>query len=145
MFGDIKPDHIATNKYQLLVLGLPPLVCVEVSGLEDEINTTELPDKTVASGGQHSASEFSIMIPEHHLVEQAAMELWFTESTDPVLPTYKKAATLITFSISGLTTVTKSLIGVFPKKRVLPDREMTNEGEIALVEWALNVDKILPL
>jgi len=145
MLGDINPDHIPTNKYQFLVLGLPPLTVVEISGLETELVTAEMPDRTVVSGGQQKASEFTIMIPEHHVVEQAAMALWLQESTDPVLPTYKKVATLLAMSISGSTIASKSLVGLFPKKRVLPDREMVNEGELALVEWTLSVDQILPL
>ncbi len=145
MKGDILADHISINKYQLLVAGLPPLTCTEISGLDDELVTNELPDHTVVTGGQHMASEFTIKMPEHHLVQQAAMEGWFQESTDPVLPSYKKPATLISQSISGKIVVTKSLIGVFPKKRTLPDREMSNEGELALVEWTLNVDQILPI
>lgn len=144
MKGDIKSDHIPVNKYQLLVAGMPPLTCVELSGLEDELVTTELPDHTIATGGQHMASEFTISIPEHHVLEQMAMETWFAESTDPVLPSYKKGAALVVSSISGNIIVTKSLIGVFPKKRTSPDREMANEGEMALVEWTLSVDQILP-
>jgi hypothetical protein len=62
-----------------------------------------------------------------------------------VLPTYKKVGTLICKSISGNTTMTKSLVGVFPTKRVMPDLEMENEGELAMVEWTLSVDDILPI
>lgn len=145
MFGDIDPDHIPINKYQFMVLGLPPLTCVEISGIETELVTQEMPDRTIASGGQQKASEFTMMMPEHHIVEQAAMEAWLVESTDPVQPSYKKTGTLITSSLSGVIIVTKSLIGLFPKKRVLPDREMVNEGELAMVEWTMSVDQVLPL
>jgi hypothetical protein len=145
MKGDIKSDHIPVSKYKLLVAGFPSLTIVELSGLEDEIVTTELPDRTVVSGGQHTASEFTIMMPDHHLEEQAIMETWFIESTDPVSPSYKKIATLIAESVSGNTIRSRSLIGVFPKKRKLWDGEMANEGEIALVEWTLSVDEILPI
>lgn len=145
MKGNIKPDHIPVSKYKLIVPGFPELVCTELSGLEDEIVTNEMPDRTVVSGGQHTASEFTIMIPDHHRVEQAAMEVWFVESTDPVSPSYKKVASLIAMSISDSIIVTRTLIGVFPKKRKLWDGEMANEGEVALVEWTLNVDQILPV
>lgn len=145
MKGDIKPDHIPVSKYQLIVPGLPTLTITELSGLEDEINTNEMPDRTVVSGGQHTASEFTIMIPDHHRVEQAAMEVWFAESTDPVSPSYKKVASLVATSISGGIIVTRTLIGVFPKKRKLWDGEMANEGEPAMVEWTLSVDQILPV
>lgn len=145
MKGAIKPDHIPVNKYTLTVLGLPPLTPVEISGLEDELETAEMPDRTVATGGNRKASEFTMMIPQHHLTEQAAMELWFREGQDPVSPTYKKVATLIAKSLTGNVTVTRSLIGVFAKKRKDPDKEMKNEGEIALVEWTMSVDDILPV
>lgn len=145
MKGTILPDHMATNKYQLLVLGLPPLTPTEVSGIEDELETTKLPDRTVASGGNRNATEVEISLPMHHTVEQAAMELWFKESQDPVAPSYKKAATLIHKSISGAVTKTYSLIAVFPKKRALPDLEMENEGELAVVKWTLSIDDVLPV
>jgi hypothetical protein len=145
MLGDIKPDQILTNKYQFLVLGLPPLTCVEISGLEVELVTTEMPDRTIISGGQKTATEFTVMIPEHHMVEQAALQMWLTEATDPVLPTYKKIATLLSMSISGNTVVSHSLVGIFPKKFALPDKEMMNDGDLALVEWTFSVDQVLPL
>lgn len=145
MKGAILPDHIGVNKFQLLINGVAPLTITEATGLEDELQTTELPDRTRASGGNRGPSEVEIKIPMHHLIEQAAMELWFKESQDPVAPTYKKNATLLHFSISGLVIRSYSLIGVFPSKRVNPDLEMGNEGELALVTWTLSVDDVIPI
>jgi len=144
MKGAIQADHIPVNKYVLLVLGLPTLTPTEIGGLEDELQTTELPDRTRASGGNRGPSEFTIMLPMHHTVEQAAMEVWFRESQDPVSPTYKKVATLIHQSISGNASRTYSIVNAFPTKRVLPDLEMENEGELAAVEWTISVDDIVP-
>lgn len=145
MKGEIQGDHMPVNKYVLQVLGLVPLTATEVSGIEDELETTELPDRTVASGGNRKATEWTMMLPMHHTAEQAAMELWYRESQDPVSPTYKKPVTLTHQSLSGNATRNFSLVGVFPKKRVLPDLEKLNEGEIALVEWTMSTDDILPL
>ena len=145
MKGAIQADHIPINKYELLVLGMPSLTPTEVSGIEDELQTTELPDRTRASGGNRGPTEFTMMLPMHHLLEQAAMEVWYRESQDPVLPTYKKVGTLIHKSNSGETLRTYSLLKAFPTKRVLPDLEMENEGEIALVEWTISVDDLLPI
>lgn len=145
MKGEILPDHIPVNNYELLVLGLPSLTPTEISGLEDELQTTELPDRTRASGGNRGPGEFTMMLPMHHLVEQAAMEIWFRSAQDPVLPIYKLVGTLIHKSISGTTLRTYSLLGMFPTKRVLPDLEKENEGELALVEWTISVDDILPI
>jgi len=145
MKGEIQPDHIPLNKYEFLVIGLIPLTAVEVSGIEDELETTQLPDRTVASGGNRGPTEFELTIPMHHQTERAAMEVWFRESQDPVLPTYKKPCTLLHKSISGATTCSYTLVGVFPKKRALPDLDKANEGELANVVWTMSADDVFPL
>lgn len=145
MKGAIQPDHIPVNNFELLVLGLPPLTPTEISGLEDELQTVDLPDRTTASGGNRGPTEFEIMLPMHHLLEQAAMEAWLIEGQDPVLPGYKKVGTLIHKSLSGTVLRTYSLVGAYTNKRTLPDLEMENEGEIALVAWNIKVDDMLPI
>lgn len=144
MKGAIRPNHIAVNKYTFLVLGLPPLTPTKISGIEEELEAVDLPDRTKASGGNTKAVEFTIMLPMHHTIEMAAMEAWFRESQDPVLPTYKKAATLLMLPIGPGIPRTRSLIGVFPTKRKDPDLEMKNEGEMAEVEWTISADQVLP-
>lgn len=145
MKGDIRADHIPVNKWSMIILGMPPLTIVEQSGIEEELQTTELPDKTRVSGGNTMPVEFTARMPMHHLEEQAAMELWFSDSQDPVASNYKKNATVIYKSISGNVLRTYSLVGVFPTKRVLPDLDMANEGELALVEWTFSADLPLPI
>ena len=145
MKGKIKPDHMPVNKYELVVIGLPPITPVTVSGIEDELQTVDLPDRTKASGGNRNPSEVVITLPMHHLAEQAAMELWYAESQDPVSPTYKKIGTLIYKSLSGQSFKSYTLDGVFPSKRALPEGDMANEGEQANVEWTLQVDNVLPI
>jgi len=145
MKGTIQPDHMPVNNFELLIIGLPPLTPIEVSGLEDELETVDLPDRTKASGGNRKASEFTMKIPMHHTVEMAACEIWFVEGQDPILPTYKKGGTLIHKSLSGNVMRTYTIIGVFISKRVLPDLEMANEGEMAAVEYTVSVDDILPI
>lgn len=146
MKGAIQADHMPINKYQLLVIGLlaPELTPVEISGLEDELQTVDLPDRTTASGGNRGPTEFDITLPMHHTTEQLAMEAWYVESQDPVSPTYKKVGTLIHQSISGGALRTYPLVGMYPSKRTLPDLEMANEGEQANVVWTIKVDDIMP-
>lgn len=81
----------------------------------------------------------------HHVVEQAAMEVWLREAQDPVSPAYKKPATLIHRSLSGETLRTYTLLGVWVKSRALPDLELENEGEMAVVEFTLQADDVLPV
>lgn len=145
MKGVIQDNHIPVNHWMYIVPGLPPLTITEQSGIEDELETTDLPDRTRASGGNRKATEFDISIPMHHTVEQAAMELWFREAQDPVSPGYKKAGTLVHFGINGVPARTFSTAGVFPTKRALPDLEMANEGEMAVVVWSMSADDIEPI
>jgi len=145
MKGVIEEGHIPVNNWQLIILGGPLLTITEQSGIEDELETTELPDRTVVSGGNRKAIEFDITMPEHHTVEQVFMESWFKESQDPVSPTYKKIGTMISYDINGNVARTMSLIGAFPKKRVQSDREMANEGEMATVTWTISVDDVEPI
>lgn len=141
----IQPDHIPLNKFQLLVLGLPTFTFTALAGLEEELDVVDLPDRTVASGGRTQPQEFTVMLPTHHITEQAAMELWFQESQDPVLPTYKKPATLLLPSISGQIVRSYSLIDVFPSKRTLPDVDFDNDGELSQIEWTLRASDMLPI
>lgn len=145
MKGVIKPDHIPVNKYQLIIIGLPPLNPIEISGMEDELETVDLPDRTVASGGNRKATEFTMMIPAHHTLEVAGCEAWFLEGQEPVSPGYKKAGTLLLRSISGETIRSRSLIGAFISKRADPDLELVNEGEMAAYEYTVKIDDILPI
>lgn len=144
MKGSIRPNHIAVNNYELIVVGLPPLTPTTVTGLEEKLQTVDLPDRTKASGGNTAPTELTITIAEHHVVEKLAMEAWFRESQDPVLPTYKKAASLIRLAIDGLGSSTYQLIGVFPTSRAISDLDMLNDGEMSIVTWTLSVDAIYP-
>jgi hypothetical protein len=141
--GAIQPNHIPVNKYRFLVVGLPPLTPTKIDGIEEELEAVDLPDRTRASGGNTKPVEFSLMLPAHHAVEQAAMEAWFKSSQDPVLPGYKKAATLLITPINGGAPKPRTLVGVFPTKRKDPDLEMKNEGDMAEVQWTLSADDII--
>lgn len=143
--GTIQPEHIAVNKYELIVVGLPKLTPISIGGIEQELNTVALPDRTKASGGNTNATETTIQIPLHHKVEIAAMEKWYLDSQDPVDPKYKKSAALIIKRISQKDGAAFSWSGVFPTKRKLPDLEMANDGEMAVAEYTLSIDDISPV
>jgi hypothetical protein len=145
MKGLLAADHIPINNFEMLIVGMTPMVITEVSGIEEELQTTDLPDRTSASGGNTMPVEFTAKSPMHHTVDQAQMELWFSQCQDPVSVAYKRAGTLIHKSISGETLRTFSLLGLYPTKRSLPDLDMANEGECAFVEWTFKADQVLPI
>lgn len=143
--GTIKPAHVPRNKITLLVVPMIPITIVALSGIEEELETVVLPDRTNASGGNTKPGEFTIRVPLHHTLEQIALEEWYGEAQDPVRPAYKRQGTLLFQNISGLVIRSFSLFGIFPSKRSLPDLEMANEGEEAEVTWTLKYDEITPV
>ena len=141
----LNPDHIPTNKYQLIIVGMPAITFTTISGMELEVDMVDLPDRTRATGGNPKAVEFTAEMPMHHAIELAAMEIWMEEAQDPVSLTYKKAGTLIMTSGSGDIIKTYSMIGIFCSKRKLPDLSFESEGDMAVVEWTFQVDTLLPI
>lgn len=134
------PDHIPVNNFDLVVVGGPPVIqFITFDGLEEELDTVDLPDRTKASGGSTKAIETTATHPKHHAVEDAFLEAWFLESRI-VSPTYKKAASLIVSSISGLVNRSYNLIGMFPSKRKTADLDIGNEGELNVTEWTFMID-----
>lgn len=145
MKGIIQPDHIPVNKFTLIVAGLAVQITpTEISGAEEAIDTTVLPDRTEATGGEAQPSEVTVMVPAHHTAQIAAMEVWFAEGKNPVSPTYKKSAVLVMPSLTGENFRFRSWIGVHISARKDPDLELANEGEMAAIEYTLKINQILP-
>lgn len=142
MKGSVQPNHIPVNNFELLVIGLPPILFTEVSGLEQETEKADMPDRTVVSGGNVKATEFTAMMFEHHSIELASLELWRREGVDPVSPTYKKVGTLIKRGINGEIASTRTVTGLWITKRTDADLDLANEGEPAMVEFTFSADKI---
>lgn len=143
------PDHIPVNNFELIVIGGPPVLqFVTIDGFDWELETADLPDRTRASGGNTKPIEFVATHPKHHTVEDFFLQAWFVEcgaGSDVVLPTYKKAATLVIQSISRLNTRSFNLIGTFPTKQKTADLDMGNEGEMNVTEWTFSADLPIPL
>ena len=140
------PDHIPVCNFDLIVIGGPPVLqFVTIDGFDWELDTTELPDRTRASGGNTKPIEFTATHPKHHFVEDAFLQAWWLESQDPVLPTYKKPATLLNHSISRLQTRSWNLLGMFPTKQKTADLDMGNEGEMNVTEWTFSADLPIPV
>lgn len=142
MKGTVLPNHIPVNNFELIVVGLPKLIFTQISGLGEETQSVEMPDRTVVSGGNTTAVEFTGMSFEHHTVELAALELWRLQGVDPVDPQYKKVGTLIKRRIDGSIGTTRTLIGLWIKNRQDADLDLANEGEPAMVEWTFSADKV---
>jgi len=146
--GIIQEDHIPLNKYILSVAGIgTDFIFTTLSGIEEELNVVEMPDRTVATGGRTNTIEFSCMLPLHHQAEQAAMEAWFQEAQGDgregkVSLAYKKSGLLRLISISGEYEAQFQLDELFPSKRALPDYDMNDDGEMSQVEWTFRASDI---
>ncbi len=143
--GSIQPDHLSQAKFTFNIIGLPPLHPITVSGLGDEIDTVELPDQTMASGGGIKPTELTITFPGHggnHAIEVEAMEIWYKECKGNVSPNYKKAGTLTVHSISGSHSRSYGITGVFVTKRSISDLDMNNDGDMHTHEYGLSIDAV---
>ena len=145
MKGQILPGHIGVNHYELTVLGLIPIVFTKISVIGSETTWVQLPDRTQASGGETVPGEFTATLPMHHTAERLLLDAWMQEGRDPVLPTYKKVATVQAKDIHGKVAASYSLVGLAVSKRDLPDFEMANDGEMAEATYTFKYDDVLPL
>lgn len=145
--GLLQEDHIPVNKYEMVVVGLavPTITFTNITGLEFELGVIELPDRTKASGGQRGTAEIVGQVPLHHVAEIAAMDLWYEEGLDPVTATYKKAGTMIYLRGTGQVGKTYSMMGIWVSKRKTPDLDMEDDGEMAVNEYTMQVDDMLPV
>lgn len=143
MKGVLLPDHIPVNNAELIIQGMPRLLFTKMSGIEEEIDKADLPDRTAASGGHSKAFEFTASQPIHHRVELAAMTQWWRDCQEPVAPNYKKNGTLVYYSISTRLRHTAQIIGVWVFKRKYSDYDMSNAGDLHEQEWTFSGDMVI--
>lgn len=141
--GVVEPNHAPMNRFELIVIGLPTIFFVKTEGLEEELEVVDLPDRTQASGGNTKPIEFTAESMVHHLVEKAAMEVWFNEGKGDVTPTYKKNGTLLYKRIDGGLASTLILSQLFIKKRKYPDGDVENPGDPGRIVWTFSAKLIV--
>lgn len=141
----LQPDHLPRNNFVLRVTGLPAFTLIEMSGIEEELDTVDLPDRTAASGGHTKQFEFTFSIPAHHRAETSAMYRWYQDCQEPVAPNYKKDCVLTIMSISGIQRLSYVIEGVFLCKWKTSDNEAANEGEMHTIELTAKGDRLRPL
>lgn len=142
MKGQIKAGHIGVNHYEFKVVGVLPITFTTISGLVSETTAVELPDRTQASGGEELVGEFTAELPMHHTAEAVALDLWLAEGRDPVSPTYKKAATVISKDIHGDAKMTHAVVGCWVSKKETPELDMSNDGEMATITYTFKYDSV---
>jgi hypothetical protein len=140
----LKENRVQTNKYSALIQPGPGLILfTAISGLEEELDASELPDRTMRSGGRKKSIEFDATQPMHHDLEVLAMEAWYTECQDPVSPVHLKIMTIIIFDQQGFPRRRVTLFNVWIKKRVHSDLELEGEGDMGTITWTLQADELI--
>lgn len=143
--GTLQPDHMPVNKFEFNLVGMPTIDWATVSGMEEELDVVDLPDKTQASGGNTTPVELTATHPVHHKAQSVALEGWWSACQDPVSPSYKKVGYYKMFSLSDQITRTWPLLNIFMTGRTLPDGDSENEGEIALAEYTFSAEIGVPI
>jgi len=140
----LKENRVPVNKFELAIQpGIGSPTFTEMSGLEEELDAAELPDRTVRSGGREKAVEFEVTQPLHHDVELAAMEAWYI-ACKKSLPGYLKLGVLIMFDEYGIPRRKFTLPNLWISKRTHSDLALDNEGEMGTVRWTMKTDQVLP-
>lgn len=139
----IQELRIPVNKFQLTVQpGVGLLTLVSTTGLEEELDAAELPDRTMRSGGRSKPLEFDMVQPMHHAIEVLSMETWF-RLCKMSLPGYLKTGILIHQNESNIPTKRFTLPNLWIKKRAHSDLELENAGDMATITWTIQTDQIL--
>jgi hypothetical protein len=142
--GVIKENRVQTNKFTALIQpGVGQVLFTAMSGLEEELDAVELPDRTMRSGGRKKTIEFDATQPMHHDIEVLSMEAWYRECQDPVSPLHLKIMTLILWDQQGLPRRRVTLFNVWVKKRVHSDLELEGDGEMGTITWTLQADELM--
>ena len=139
----IRADHMPVNNYRLNVTNMIPIVFISVEGLDEELETVDLPDRTARSGGNTKAGSFTAKIMLHHTNEVAALERWYKDSQHPVKPDYLKNATLTFWSLTDQKSKTYALTDVFPHKRAISNADMNDEGKPAEATWTFRFTEVI--
>ena len=145
--GSLSVGYIPNNKFTLSIpeLGVGDLKIIEVSGIEQELETVELPDKTVATSGRAGIVEFTIKIPAHEDGAIAALDRWFMQCRGTVATDYKKDGTLALQNTYGDAVSSWAISGMFPMKRTLPEMNAAGAGDLSMSEWAFKADDVSKL
>lgn len=141
--GKIESGHIPINKYKLSFSGdTVSYIFTKVSGIEQEIPGTVLPDRSKVSGGEPLAFEIVCELPLHHATQVSAIETWFGQCKDPVADGYRKTGTMEYHGTDSKAKKTFTLTDMWPTKLKYPDTDMSNEeGEMAVLEITFSVDE----
>jgi len=143
--GILQADYVPVNKFELSMETMIPITITKVSGIEEDTPSVTLPDHTVHTGGRSEPIEFEIETPMHHKLERLAMERWLDEAQEPVSPTAKKTGTLTMMSQTNNQLVSYMIEGALCLKRSLPELDINNVGDMAVITWMIKADELVAL
>lgn len=141
----LKVNRVQVNKFQLTIQpGVGSPLFTSITGLEEELDTVDLPDRTTRSGGRGKQLEFEVIQPMHHDLEVLAMEAWWA-MCKATLPGYLKLGILVLFDEWGMPRRRRTIPNIFISKRKDTDQELDNDGEMATITWTLKGDEIIAM
>jgi hypothetical protein len=141
----LKVNRVQVNKFQLTIApGVGSPLFTTISGLEEELDTVDLPDRTSRSGGREKQLEFEVQQPMHHDLEVLAMEAWY-RMCKMSLPLYLKLGTLVLFDEWGIPRRRYTLPNLWISKRSHSELDLDNDGEMSTITWTLKADQIIPM
>jgi len=139
--GVLQSNRVQVNKFELMIVPLtfPKPLFTRISGLEMELDTVDLPDRTTRSGGREKQVEFEVDQPMHHVIEVVAMEGWWKQCVN-TLPLYLKIGTLLILNEYLGRSQKFMLYNLWLSKRSQSDLDLDNDGDMAIITWTMKAD-----
>lgn len=144
--GVLEGNRVQVNKFVLTIVPfeIPSPVFTRISGLEMELDTVDLPDRTTRSGGREKQLEFEVDQPMHHSVEVFFMEAWWMACAN-TLPGYLKLGALRILNEYIGTSKQFTLFNLWLSKRSQSDLDLDNDGDMAIITWTMKADSFIML
>lgn len=144
MKGTVQAGAAVTNKFRLVVPGLPETYWTRFGELTRELVTAEMSDRTVQSTGDVKPGEVDADQYMHHADERVALEAWFAQCA-VAAPGYKRAGELYFHGADGQPVAAYTLVGLFTKGPKTPELNRGQDGEGVQITWMFSYDDVLPL
>lgn len=144
MKGTVQAGAAVTNKFRLVVPGLPNTYWTRFGELTAELVTTEMADGTIQSTGRIKPGEVDADQYMHHVDERVGLEAWLVQCATGA-PGHKRAGELYFHGADGNPVAAYTLVGLLNKGRKTPELNRAQDGEGVQITWMFTFDDVIAL
>jgi hypothetical protein len=141
--GVIQANRVMDSKYRAVIQpGVGDVLFTSIDGLGEELDTSELPDRTAVSGGRSKPGELECIQPIHQRPDYPLMLAWYN-ACKATIPGYKKLGTITLLTDAGPPSVMHTVRGMFISAWKQAILELEGEGKMVVVTWTIKFDNLI--